>query len=208
MFTHGDGAPYHPAQVSARFARLAFYEGLPPIRLHGLRHGAATLALAAGRSMKEVSVMLQHSSESITSGIYASVLPELKAEVPSAVASMVPRKTVGGQGTRNCSPRRCRPARHPEGRPQPPVLAGPGYAMAGRDRGLQWGYSPRIENVLVGRHVPPQSPNWRPPRSRSTAWVPVSPLPFGVERGCVRVRLLLLTKNGWKVAVRAPAGGS
>lgn len=92
VFTHEDGTAYHPAQVSERFFRLAYKEGLPPIRLHDLRHGAATLALAAGKSMKEVSAMLRHSSEAITSEIYASVLPELKAEVSAAVVSMVPRK--------------------------------------------------------------------------------------------------------------------
>ena len=97
VFTHEDGTPYHPAQVSARFARLAFAADLPPIRLHDLRHGAATLALAAGKTMKEVSAMLRHSSEAITSEIYASVLPELKAEVSAAVVSMVPRRAAGGR---------------------------------------------------------------------------------------------------------------
>lgn len=93
VFSHEDGTPYHPAQVSERFCRVAYGQDLPPIRLHDLRHGAATLALAAGKTMKEVSAMLRHSSESITSDIYASVLPELKAEVSAAVVSMVPRKT-------------------------------------------------------------------------------------------------------------------
>jgi integrase len=67
VFTREDGTPYHPAQVSERFSRLAYVAGLPPIRLHDLRHGAATLA--AGKTMKEVSAMLRHSSESITSEI-------------------------------------------------------------------------------------------------------------------------------------------
>jgi integrase len=92
VFTSENGEPYTPAHVSERFSRLAFREGLPPIRLHDLRHGAATLALAAGKQMKEVSVMLRHSSEAITSDIYAAVLPELRAEVSAAVVAMVPRK--------------------------------------------------------------------------------------------------------------------
>lgn len=92
VFTMENGRPYHPSTPSDRFHRLSFEHGLPPIRLHDLRHGAATLALAAGKSMKEVSAMLRHSSEAITSDIYASVLPELKAATSAAVASMVPRK--------------------------------------------------------------------------------------------------------------------
>lgn len=50
---------------------------LPPIRLHDLRHGAATLALAAGTDMKVISAMLRHSSIKITAGTYTSVLPEV-----------------------------------------------------------------------------------------------------------------------------------
>jgi integrase len=55
VFTHEDGTAYHPAQVSARFERIAYAAGLPPIRLHDLRHGAATLAGAA--DIKAVSSM-------------------------------------------------------------------------------------------------------------------------------------------------------
>lgn len=44
--------------------------------------------------------MLRHSSESITSDIYATVSLELKAEVSAAVAPMVPRKAADGPGTR------------------------------------------------------------------------------------------------------------
>ena len=91
VFTRENGEPYHPAQVSERFYRLSFGAEMPPVRLHDLRHGAATLALAAGKTMKEVSAMMRHSSEAITSEIYAHVLPELRAEVSAAVVSMVPR---------------------------------------------------------------------------------------------------------------------
>jgi integrase len=93
-FTRENGLAYHPAQVTARFERLAFDAGLPPIRLHDLRHGAATLALAAGADIKAVSSMLRHSSIQITADIYADVLPELASEVASKVASMVPRRAL------------------------------------------------------------------------------------------------------------------
>jgi integrase len=95
-FTHENGTPYHPAQVTAKFERLAFDAGLPPIRFHDLRHGAATMALAAGKDITAVSAMMRHSSVKITADIYASVLPELAAEVAGAVASMVPRRVAAG----------------------------------------------------------------------------------------------------------------
>jgi len=95
VFTHENGQPYHPAQLTKIFYWECFSAGLPPIRLHDLRHGAATLALAAGRSMKEVSAMMRHGSEKITSDIYAAVLPELVQATSAAVVSMVPRKAEG-----------------------------------------------------------------------------------------------------------------
>jgi integrase len=98
VFTRENGQPYHPAHVSERFYRLAFDAGMPPVRLHDLRHGAATLALGAGKTMKEVQALMRHSSESITSDIYAAVMPELKAEVSAAVVDMVPRKNAGRFG--------------------------------------------------------------------------------------------------------------
>jgi hypothetical protein len=50
----------------------------------------------AGKGIKVVSAMLHHSSHKITGDLYASVLPELAAEAPEAVASMIPRKRATG----------------------------------------------------------------------------------------------------------------
>ncbi len=73
------------------FERLVTASGLPPVRLHDLRHGAATLMLAAGADMKVVQEMLGHSSITITMDIHASVLPELAKEAAEAAAKLVPR---------------------------------------------------------------------------------------------------------------------
>ncbi|HSS11131.1 MAG TPA: tyrosine-type recombinase/integrase, partial [Acidimicrobiales bacterium] len=43
-----DGVPYHPERITMMFKRNVAQAGLPAIRLHDLRHTAATLALAAG----------------------------------------------------------------------------------------------------------------------------------------------------------------
>lgn len=60
IFTREDGMELHPASVTARFAELVAEAGLPPIRLHDLRHGAATLALEAGVDVKVVQELLGH----------------------------------------------------------------------------------------------------------------------------------------------------
>ncbi|MGW6936496.1 tyrosine-type recombinase/integrase [Lentzea sp. NPDC054927] len=70
MFTELDGSPLHPAAVTDLFNALVEQAGLPPIRLHDLRHGAATFALASGADMKVVSTMLRHSSITITADTY------------------------------------------------------------------------------------------------------------------------------------------
>lgn len=44
-FTRPDRSPLHPAEVMEAFYELVERAGLPPIRLHDLRHGAATPAL-------------------------------------------------------------------------------------------------------------------------------------------------------------------
>ncbi len=47
VFTAEGGEALHPDAVSARFRELVESSGLPPISLHGLRHAAATIGLAA-----------------------------------------------------------------------------------------------------------------------------------------------------------------
>ncbi|MEU6799346.1 hypothetical protein ABZ907_47330 [Nonomuraea wenchangensis] len=46
VFTDEIGRPLHPRRVSDQFYLLSYEAGLPPVRLHDLRHGAASLMLA------------------------------------------------------------------------------------------------------------------------------------------------------------------
>ena len=92
VFTREDGAWIQPDWLSDHVDRLVRRSGLPPIRLHDLRHGAATLALAAGVDMKVVQEMLGHSSYTLTSDTYTSVLPEVAREAAEAAARLIPRQ--------------------------------------------------------------------------------------------------------------------
>ncbi|MFJ9431109.1 tyrosine-type recombinase/integrase [Streptomyces sp. NPDC101490] len=94
IFVEEDGTWLHPAKVSSLFARLVKEANLPPVRLHDLRHLAATLALLAGVNIRVVSEMLGHSDTSITHDIYQSVLEEIAREAAEAVVKLVPRKLV------------------------------------------------------------------------------------------------------------------
>jgi integrase len=91
-FTRSDGHVLHPNYVTVHFAQLIEAADLPPIRLHDLRHGAATLALASGADLKVVQEMLGHSSITITADTYTSVLPEVARVAAQAVADIVPRR--------------------------------------------------------------------------------------------------------------------
>ena len=54
VFTREDGTPVPGQWVSVRFETLAYRAGLPPVRFHDLRHGAASLAKAAGLDSKYI----------------------------------------------------------------------------------------------------------------------------------------------------------
>jgi integrase len=65
---------------------------LPPVRFHDLRHGAATMLLAAGVPMKVVSDVLGHASSAFTSDVYAVVAEELAEDAATKISAFVPRR--------------------------------------------------------------------------------------------------------------------
>lgn len=95
VFVREDGSTLHPAAVTDRFHAIVEAAALPPVRLHDLRHGAASLMLAAGVPMKVVQETLGHSSSTLTADTYTSVFPTVAAEAAEAAAAMVPRSATG-----------------------------------------------------------------------------------------------------------------
>ncbi|MET7902568.1 site-specific integrase [Streptomyces sp. NPDC005355] len=91
FFTHENGEGLHPDWVSRRFKRLVELSGLPPVRLHDLRHISASLSLLQGNDIKVVQERLGHSSRQITSDTYTSVLPELARRETESMTSVIPR---------------------------------------------------------------------------------------------------------------------
>lgn len=97
LFSHPDGRPIHPDTITEWFARLSWQAGLPPIRLHDIRHSYATAALRAGVPVKVVSERLGHSSVAFTQDTYMHVIPgmdELGAQIAaSAILGPQPEPT-------------------------------------------------------------------------------------------------------------------
>ncbi|WP_410619076.1 tyrosine-type recombinase/integrase [Amycolatopsis sp. cmx-8-4] len=60
---------------------------LPPIRLHDLRHGAASLSLAAGNDLKSIQEMLGHASMSFTADYYVSLYPSTRHQAAEKIGT-------------------------------------------------------------------------------------------------------------------------
>lgn len=80
VFTTDGGEPLHPLRVTRSFDAAVAAGGLPRIRLHDLRHTSASIGLASGESLLEVSRRLGHSSISITGDIYSVISPQTAAD--------------------------------------------------------------------------------------------------------------------------------
>ena len=89
-FTREDGTAIPGQWLSRRFETLAFRAGLPPVRFHDLRHGAASLAKAAGLDTKYISSILGHSRTSFTDKTYVLLFPDLERAAANLAAGVVP----------------------------------------------------------------------------------------------------------------------
>jgi len=89
VFTTLTGKPVGPDRLTRLFRKLVIASGLPPVTLHGLRHGAATLALAAGTDLKVVQDQLGHSTIVVTADTYTSVLPETARSAAELTAALL-----------------------------------------------------------------------------------------------------------------------
>jgi integrase len=93
FFVRPDGRAWHPEYISDRFEALLAASGLPSVRLHDLRHCAATYLRHGGADMKEVQETLGHSTLAVTADIYTSVILELRRTHADAAADIIPRTT-------------------------------------------------------------------------------------------------------------------
>jgi integrase len=89
VFTDTEGAALDPTFVSRHFDRLVKQHGLPRIRLHDLRHTSASIGLASGETLLEVSRRLGHSSISVTADIYSHIAPLVASESAERLAAVV-----------------------------------------------------------------------------------------------------------------------
>ena len=90
MFAWPDGRPIRPGWLTHPFTALAGQHGLPPIRLHDLRHGTARNALHGAASLHAVQHLLGHSSHAFTTDVYGTVPDALaRAEARSTAEAIL-----------------------------------------------------------------------------------------------------------------------
>ncbi len=96
VFAREDGSVERPDRVSQQFTASAVRAGLPVIRLPEGRHSAATLALEAGASMKEVQDLLGHSTYTLTADTYSHVSPAVRTEGAERISALIDRPVARG----------------------------------------------------------------------------------------------------------------
>jgi len=92
VFTKEDGSPLRRGWASEHSGALVRKAGLSPVRFHDLRHGTATMLLAAGQPIKVISEILGHATSAFTADVYTEVAEELAESAAAAIAAFVPRR--------------------------------------------------------------------------------------------------------------------
>ncbi|USY20436.1 site-specific integrase [Nocardiopsis exhalans] len=91
VFTDEDGKRLTRHQLRDKLIALTKKADLPPIRVHDLRHCAASYSLSAGTSLKVISKMLGHRNYKFTPDTYVHVMPKCDEAAAEAVTRVIPR---------------------------------------------------------------------------------------------------------------------
>jgi integrase len=94
VFVYPDGRAPHPHRFNRLFYMATRKAGLPPIRLHDLRHSYATAALAAGVDLKVMQERLGHSTIATTADLYVHVPPHVDQEAANRTADYIFRASL------------------------------------------------------------------------------------------------------------------
>jgi integrase len=85
VFARRDGRPLRPEYVLRHFRALTGAAGLPRIRVHDLRHFAATTMLSSQVPLAMASKTMRHSTLSTTTEIYGHLLRQVGHDAVKAI---------------------------------------------------------------------------------------------------------------------------
>jgi integrase len=89
VFTSRIGTPLEPRNLECAFTEILAAAKLPRVRIHDLRHTAATLLLAQGVHPRVVMELLGHSGIAITMNTYSHVVPALRQEAAAQMNAIL-----------------------------------------------------------------------------------------------------------------------
>jgi hypothetical protein len=110
LFAREDGSPIRPERVLCRFRLLTEAAGLPKVRVHDLRHLAASMMIAAGVPLPIVSQTLRHSTVSITADTYTHMTAEVALAAVDAMADALAAAEAEAEATRRARAALAEPA--------------------------------------------------------------------------------------------------
>ncbi|MDA3644279.1 site-specific integrase [Saccharopolyspora indica] len=87
VFTRANGQPLRPEYVLHRLHDLSTAAGVPRIRVHDLRHLAATLMIASNVPLGVISKTMRHSTLSVTVNIYGHLARHTAHQAVDAIAT-------------------------------------------------------------------------------------------------------------------------
>lgn len=88
VFASRLGKPLDSSRITEQFRAALAKAGLPRMRVHDLRHTAATIALENGVNPKMVQEMLGHSSITTTMNTYGHVTPAMHADMAAKLSHL------------------------------------------------------------------------------------------------------------------------
>lgn len=96
VFTTSIGTPIEPRNLNRAWHGVCERAGVRPLRIHDLRHAAASFAYAAGADPKAIQAQLRHTRLSTTTDIYTAVFDSVKQGTADRMDGVLRR--LGGAG--------------------------------------------------------------------------------------------------------------
>lgn len=89
IFTKPNGEPYYPSYPTHTLQKILKANSLPHIRWHDLRHSCASILIAIGWHMKDISDWLGHADIGTTMNIYGHLSMERKNELGKTLSGLL-----------------------------------------------------------------------------------------------------------------------
>jgi len=93
LFTTIDGYIIHVDTLTETFKKFLKRHNLPNIRLHDLRHTAATMLIHSGLNIRAVASRLGHANPSVTLAVYSHALQSADREAANVMESLITKNT-------------------------------------------------------------------------------------------------------------------